>query len=166
MWQIKRLSDGKPTLVVTYNSTGTLPLAEDTIYLNNWQSGEYLGYFDGTIGAQSGLLSSIGTKTRWMLRKVDGGYAYWAGPEDFTYTGFDNNKVSWNALTGEFTNVSTTTSIYKTQVTAKHKVTGKTATFDVVVNPKAVLLGVVADGHDHSSWLTEAGEIAENSVTR
>ena len=90
-------------------------------------------------------------------------YAYWAGPEDFTYTGFDANKVSWNALTGEFTNVSTTTSIYKTQVTAKHKVTGKTATFDVVVNPKAVLLAVEPkDGRDRTSWLAGTADCIES----
>ena len=84
-------SDGKPTLVVTYNSTGTLPLAEDTIYLNNWQSGEYLGYYDGTLGAKSGLIDSYGSRIKWILRKVDGGYvlrpsyasvSYLAVPED------------------------------------------------------------------------------------
>ena len=79
--------------------------------------------------------------------------ALWAEPTDFEYSGFDNEKITYNPLSGKFTSIMTS-SFYSTQVTAKHKVTRETTTFNIVINPKAVLLAVEPnDNRDRTSWL-------------
>ena len=284
---------GMPSITVTYNITGDLPLSDGTMYFNNWYSGENLLYNGTKITQETGLIASYGARMRWKLNKVDGGYvlrpmfystlylgvptdatsanttgvvvadtviptrciwqieriedgkcliknlyngrylfvngeylntsdklyedtigpyrkrvwryvstseygntssytmrelssftmetcsmfsgdvkvpqdkpnpinSLWIEPEDFTYTGFDTTKISWNSLTGKFTSLSTSSSIYKVQVTATHKVTGRTATFDVVVNPRAVLVGIEEDEIDRVSWMGEVDDILIN----
>lgn len=72
--------------------------------------------------------------------------------DNFTFTGFDSNYVTLNALTGTFT-ASSAGSLYSTSVTATHKVTGHSTTFTLVLNPRAICVGVTNTGHDHSSAL-------------
>ena len=276
-------------MVITYNTTGSLPLAEDTIYLNNWQSGEYLGYYDGELATKSGLIDSYGARIKWILRKVDGGYVVrpsfssttylavpvdtssvnvegvsiidktipdrciweisvvesgkitlknkyngkylfdngtylntsstldtageevyrkrvwryvsaskyksangdtyseldsgffvntcstfsgktikptvksertnllWSDASDFTYTGYNSSQISYNSLTGTFTSLSSSSSMYSTQVTATHKVSGRSKTFTLVVNPKAQFVVVKpSDGRDRTSWINSS----------
>lgn len=73
-------------------------------------------------------------------------------PFDFSYSGYDTSKFSYNEVKGEFT--ALTTSFYSTTVTATHKPTGRTATFTLVANPRAVTVGIPDIGHDHESALT------------
>ena len=80
--------------------------------------------------------------------------AVWATASDFTYSGYSIHYVSLNGLTGKFT--ANTTAYTSATVTATHKVTDRTATFTLVVNPRAALVGVTNAGHDHSSALSNS----------
>ena len=86
-----------------------------------------------------------------QLRQVNNG-AILISPFDFAYSGFDTTKLSYNTVKGEFT--ALTSSFYSALVTATHKPTGRTATFTLVVNPKAVTVGIPDTGHDHESALS------------
>lgn len=80
--------------------------------------------------------------------------ALWSEPTDFYYSGYDTSKLSYDILTGKFTSISTSTALYSTEITATHRVTGRSKTFSFVVNPKAVLLAVEPnDNRDRTSWL-------------
>ena len=78
--------------------------------------------------------------------------AIWSNPTDFSYSGYSTASVTYSALTGKFT-AGSSTQLYSTIVTATHKVTNRTKTFTLVINPNAILIGVTNSGHDHSSAL-------------
>ena len=71
---------------------------------------------------------------------------------DFNFTGFDTNYVTFDKMTGNFT-ASSSTALYSTSVTATHKLTGRTTTFSLVINPNVAMVGVPSPGHDHTSSL-------------
>ena len=73
---------------------------------------------------------------------------------DFTYTGYDSSCVSYDPLNGKFTISSTVTTLYTATLNVTHKVTGRTATLFMAVNPRCVSVGIPAVGHDHSSCLS------------
>ena len=87
--------------------------------------------------------------------------ALWAEVTDFTYSGYDTTKLTYDALTGRFTSISTSTSLYRAQVTATHKVTGLSKTFSFVVNPSGVLVGVEEETIDRLSWM---GDVENNLI--
>ena len=76
----------------------------------------------------------------------------WGTADNFTFTGYNESNVTLNELTGTFT-ASSSTSLYSTTVTATHKVTGNSTTFMLVINPRAICIGVTNTGHNHSSSL-------------
>ncbi len=78
----------------------------------------------------------------------------WSTADNFTFSGYDTNRVNVNNLTGVFT-ASTATSIYSTTITATHKVTRRTTSFNLVINPRSALIGVSNLGHDHYSALND-----------
>ena len=86
--------------------------------------------------------------------------ANWAGAYNFIYTGYDTTKISYDSVTGTFTAASSLTAPYTATVTAIHKVTGYTATFSVLANPGAVLIGVedLRFGYDHDTNLENCEE--------
>ena len=75
--------------------------------------------------------------------------AVWADVMDFTYSGYDGTKLSYDTATGKFSPASSLNTAYAPTVTATHKVTGRTATFTVAVNRQAALIGVTNLGHNH-----------------
>lgn len=77
----------------------------------------------------------------------------WRTADNFTFSGFNTAYVTLNSTTGTFT-ASTSSALYSTNIVATHKVTGRTTTFTLVINPKAALVGVSNAGHNHSSALT------------
>ena len=85
----------------------------------------------------------------------------WKESYDFTYSGYDSNYVSYDPLSGQFSALSS--SFYNTTITATHKPTGRTATFTLVTNPKAITVGIPDTGHDHSSALENIDDILINS---
>lgn len=87
--------------------------------------------------------------------------ALWADVTDFYYSGYDTTKLSYDSLTGTFTSISTSTALYSTQITATHRVTGRSKTFSFVVNPKAVFVGVmpVENDRERNSWFSPAGTL-------
>lgn len=79
--------------------------------------------------------------------------AVWATPTDFTYTGTNTAYFSHNYVTGKFTTNSS--AHYYTKITATHKVTNRSVSLSIAINPKAILMGISNSGHDHSSALTD-----------
>lgn len=82
--------------------------------------------------------------------------AAWVTAADFTYTGYSYQYFAYDNVTGKLTVSSSMTSTYSATITAIHKVTNRTSTFQVFVNPKAVLVGVPDHrdtSHDHISVL-------------
>lgn len=77
----------------------------------------------------------------------------WATSTDFIYTGYNTSYVTFNMGTGKFTASTSLNSLYSTTITATHRVTGATATFSLIIRPKAILLGVPDVGHNHISCL-------------
>ena len=75
--------------------------------------------------------------------------AVWADAMDFTYSGYDGTKLTYNTANGKFSPASSLNTAYAATVTATHKVTGRTATFTVAVNRQAALIGVTNLGHNH-----------------
>lgn len=73
---------------------------------------------------------------------------------DFTYSGYDTSCVSFDPVTGKFTASSSLTTMYNDVISVTHKVTGRTANLNLVVNPKCASVGITATGHDHSTCLT------------
>lgn len=79
--------------------------------------------------------------------------AIWTSPSDFSYTGIDMGYIIFRRTTGQFSVVYTGTGLYTATLTAVHRVTGRTASFTLVINPSAVLVGIPSPGHDHVSAL-------------
>ena len=66
-----------PILTVTYSIGGNQLLPNNTYYLNNLYTGNYLKIDAGTgnnIGVQSGLLEKLGTSIQWKIEKQQRGY--------------------------------------------------------------------------------------------
>ena len=76
----------------------------------------------------------------------------WRTADNFSFTEYDTSRITVDSRTGSFTATSST-SFYSTTIVATHKVTGRTATFTLVINPRAALVGVSNSGHNHSSAL-------------
>lgn len=76
----------------------------------------------------------------------------WRTADNFSFTGYDTSRITVDSRTGKFTATSST-AFYSTTIVATHKVTERTATFTLVINPRAALVGVSNSGHDHSSAL-------------
>ena len=74
----------------------------------------------------------------------------WASPDFFTYSGFDPNYVSFDTETHTFTAQSYEQN-YSVTITATHKLSERVSQFTLVVNPKAVALGIPDTNHDHQS---------------
>ncbi|MCD7783733.1 MAG: hypothetical protein LUI15_07610 [Firmicutes bacterium] len=88
--------------------------------------------------------------------------ATWTSAYDFTYSGYSTSKFTLNSLTGVFTGVSSVTGVHYSRVTATHKVTGLTATFYLVINPRALLIGIPATTsgtHYHDEWRDDVDEV-------
>ena len=81
--------------------------------------------------------------------------AVWTSPSDFSYSGIDMGYFVFRRTTGQFSVVYTGSGLYTTTLTAVHRVTGRTASFTLVINPSAVLVGIPdpSPGHDHVSSL-------------
>ncbi|MCD8055357.1 MAG: hypothetical protein LUE25_01350 [Clostridiales bacterium] len=89
--------------------------------------------------------------------------AYWTQAYDFTYSDYSTSYFTFNSLTGIFTGVSSVTGVHYSKVIATHKVTGLTATFYLVINPRSVLIGVPSTGDDethyHKEWIDDVDDI-------
>lgn len=82
--------------------------------------------------------------------------AIWSTASDFVYSGFSSTYVSSSYMTGTLSAVSASKALYSATVTATHKVTGQTADFTVVINPQAMLLGVI-DDLDFGAYMDPVG---------
>lgn len=74
----------------------------------------------------------------------------WASPDFFTYSGFDTDYVTFDTETHTFTAQSYEQN-YSVTITATHKLSERESQFTLVVNPKAIALGIPDINHDHQS---------------
>ena len=90
--------------------------------------------------------------------------AIWADATDFTYSGYDISKLTYDSATGKFSVADSLTTAYAVTVTATHKVTGRTATFLIVANPRVALIAVNDPNPQgqHDTMLQGCEEGAEN----
>ncbi len=179
IWEISIVESGKLTLKNKYNgkylfdngtylnTSATLDTAGEDVYRKRVWRYVSASQYKSTNGYTYSELDSgfsVNTCTTFSGNSISPkikstrSNLLWSDASDFTYTGYSSSQLSYNALIGTFTSLSSTSSMYSTQVTATHKVSGRSKTFTLVVNPKAQFVGVVpgTDGLIKNLWFEDA----------
>lgn len=132
-------------------TSDTLPDSDYLYGSRVWRVAEqdYISGRELGSGFSVGTLTLVGSTPKAPTINKSPANAVWATAADFVYTGYVNNYVIYDAASGKFT--LKYGSYYVATITCTHKVTNRTATFSMVLNPRVVLMGVDAGTHDHSS---------------
>jgi len=155
----------------TVSSSSTLGTAGTSTYRQRvWRIADSVSYYGNSSSyTYIELPSGYSFETLYMFAgdtkapsvKDEYSNVLWRSADNFTFTGYSTSYVTLDSASGEFT-ASSSTARYSTTITATHKVTGRTSTFTLVVNPKTVSVGVTNAGHDHASALNEISSNLEN----
>lgn len=179
-WQITHASGGGCLIKNVYTglyltwdgsnvfSTATLGSPGTNTYNQSvWRAAGATWYGDGVgyqyrelpAGYSFGTLTLFSGESASPTLKSEYDDVLWRTADNFMFTGYNTNYVTLDSTTGTFSANPNLSSLYSTIVTATHKVTGRVATFTLVVNPKVVLVGIESSGHDHVSCLASRSDI-------
>ena len=86
----------KPSLSVTYSEESTLPVANDTYYLNNKYFGNYLHYNSSSISPRSGTLNELGSSIQWKIIRVGTGFIIRSATDSTKYLSVADDETNYS----------------------------------------------------------------------
>ncbi len=84
----------KPSLSVTYSGASSLPISEDTYYLNNMYFGKYMQYLSPNIAPVSGTITNLGASIRWEIFRVEPGFVIRSTVDSTKYLGVPDDPTN------------------------------------------------------------------------